>query len=135
MSVVFIDSGALLARYHETDQYHEEGMRLWSKLQKERRICITSNFVLNETFTLLARRAGYRFTAERARAVYLSEKLTNLRTTQDDEVEALNFFEKYADQDIGFTDCLSFVLMRKRHVQTVFSFDRHFTLAGFQLWS
>jgi len=110
-------------------------MRLWGRLLKEKCICVTSNFVLNETFTLLSRRAGYRFTAERARAVYLSEKLTILRPTQDDEVDAFNYFEKYADQEIGFTDCVSFVLMRKRHVQTVFSFDRHFTLAGFQLWS
>ena len=35
---------------------------------------------------------------------------------------------------VSFTDCISFVLMRKRQIKRVFAFDRHFMHAGFTLW-
>jgi len=43
-----------------------------------------------------------------------------------------DFFEKYADQDVSFTDCVCFALMRAHNIQRVFTFDRHFRLAGFE---
>ncbi len=47
----------------------------------------------------------------------------------------MDLFEKYADQRVSFTDCISFVLMRRHKIRQVFSFDRHFELAGFVVWS
>ncbi len=41
--------------------------------------------------------------------------------------------EQFADQAIGYTDCVSFVLMRKHRFERVFGFDRHFRVAGFEL--
>jgi predicted nucleic acid-binding protein len=41
---------------------------------------------------------------------------------------------KFADQADSFTDCLSFVLMKKERVRDVFGFDSHFVAAGFRLW-
>ena len=133
--MIFIDSGALIAKHHASDQYHKEAVRLWDRILQEKKICVTSNFVLNETFTLLSRRISYSAAVERARAIYLSQRLTVLRPTEEDEMGSLTLMEKYADQEIGFTDCVSFVLMRKKRIQTVFTFDRHFTLAGFERWS
>jgi predicted nucleic acid-binding protein len=46
---------------------------------------------------------------------------------------ALERFEKYADQNVSFTDCVSFVLMQKHGIRTAFSFDRHFAMAGFDV--
>lgn len=133
--MLFVDTGAFLALYNNRDQYHSTASARWKQVARERLICVTSNFVLNETFTLLARRAGYRFAAARARSLYASETLTIVRPTHEDEISALAFFEKYADQEIGFTDCISFALMHKRRIRDVFSFDHHFARAGFELWS
>ena len=41
---------------------------------------------------------------------------------------------KFADQAVPFTDCVSFVLMKKGRVRDVFGFDNHFVAAGFRLW-
>jgi uncharacterized protein len=96
--------------------------------------CVTSNFVLDETFTLLARRASYSFAAEKARIIYASSTLEILRPDSLTELAALNLFEKFADQEIGFTDCISFALMREAEIETAFSFDSHFERAGFKKW-
>ena len=131
--MIFVDTGAFLARYVVRDQYHQEALRLWERIERGGKRCVTSNFVLDETFTLLARRAGYAFAAERARKIFSSEALTILRPVEEDEREALGFFEKYADQEISFTDCVSFVLIQKKKIEEVFSFDGHFEQAGFRL--
>ena len=131
--MIFIDTGAFLARYLSHDQYHRRATVCWEKLASNNERCFTSNFILDETFTLLGRRAGYDFVIQRAKNMYGSKSLLIFRPDQDDELKALTYFGKYADQTISFTDCISFVLMRREKIHRVFSFDRHFELAGFQL--
>ena len=131
--MIYIDTGAFLARYISRDQYHKQALEFWRHLQNSREKCFTSNFVLDEFFTLLARRAGYQFAAQRARNIFSSQVLVILRPDQEDELRAIDFFEKYADQEISFTDCVSFVLMHKRKLKRVFSFDQHFERVGFKV--
>jgi len=66
--MTFIDTGAFLARYLSNDQYHKTSIPLWERIRATREQCVTSNFILDETFTLPARRANYRFAAEKAAA-------------------------------------------------------------------
>lgn len=131
--ITYIDTGAFVARFVVADQHHQQALKLWEKLRINQEICVTSNHVLDETFTLLARRVNYVFSAEKARLIYHSGLFKIARTTEEDELNALALFEKYADQAVSFTDCLSFALMKKLNIQKVFSFDRHFSLAGFSV--
>ncbi|MBT8365801.1 MAG: PIN domain-containing protein [Deltaproteobacteria bacterium] len=131
--MIFIDTGAFLARYLRKDQHHRSAVAVWEKLGSKRENCVTSNFILDETFTLLRRRAGYRFAVQRAKNIYASQAFTICRPDKEDEIKALQFFSKYADQHVSFTDCISFVLMKREKINRVFSFDRHFELAGFHL--
>ena len=131
--MIFIDTGAFLARYIERDQHHDAATKHWQTLRKDRRQCFTSNFVLDETMTLLARRSTYQFAAERARNLFKSTSLLILRSDENAEVAALELFQKYADQSVSFTDCASFVLMEKQNIKCAFSFDRHFAIAGFEV--
>lgn len=64
--MIFIDTGAFMARYIERDQFHDTATKHWWGLRNDRRHCFTSNFVLDETITLLARGSTYQFAAERA---------------------------------------------------------------------
>ncbi len=132
--MIFIDTGAFLGRYIDRDQYHLEALEGWRQIRGSASRCYTSNFVLDETFTYLARRTSYEFAAERARCLCSSEVLHILRPDGDDELRAVGYFEKFADQRVSFTDCVSFALMKKKRIRRVFSFDRHFALAGFEPW-
>ena len=49
--MIFIDTGAFIARYVERDQYHSQAVDYWRRLQEDGVPCVTSNLVLHETFT------------------------------------------------------------------------------------
>lgn len=132
--MIFIDTGAFLARYLANDQHHKQALQGWRKIQNQSLSCFTSNFVLDETFTLLARRSSYEFASERARNILLSSFLTILRPLPEDELDALDLFEKLADQKVSYTDCISFVLMRQKKIGNAFTFDSHYEIAGFHIW-
>ncbi len=129
--MIFLDTGSFIARYIEQDSYHAAAVRLWEQIGRSS--LFTSNHVLDETLTLLARRAGYRFAAERAENIYASDALEILYSTRDDETSAIALFGKYADQRVSFTDCVSFVLMKRYRIPAAFTFDRHFAHAGFRM--
>lgn len=132
--MIFVDTGAFLARYLARDQYHAVAVRSWNELASRGWHVHTSNFVLAETFTLLGRWASHDFAADRAEAILTSGKLEILRPTIEDELEALELFRKLADHKVSFTDCVSFALMRRQRIERVFGFDRHFAYTGFALW-
>lgn len=131
--MIFVDTGAFIARYIRQDNHHRRARRAWHEIERSRGRCVTSNFVLDETFTLLGRRASYSFAAERARSLLRSAALTVLRPDLEDEERAVDVFTKLADQQVSFTDCISFVLMRRHRIERAFTFDRHFAAAGFEV--
>ena len=131
--MIFVDTGAFIARYVRQDSHHRRARRAWSEIERSRSRCYTSNFVLDETFTLLGRRASYSFAADRARSLLRSSALTILRPDAEDEEKAIDVFAKFADQQVSFTDCVSFVLMRRNRLERAFTFDRHFGDAGFDI--
>ena len=132
--MIFVDTGAFLGRFVARDQYHAEASQAWEELAHSDVQIFTSNFVVDETLTLLARRTTYDFAAARGREILGSSVLRILRPHQDAEWEALERFEQLADQGVSFTDCVSFALMRRQRIRRVFTFDRHFRMAGFETW-
>ena len=132
--MIFIDSGPFIARYISRDQFHKKALLLWEKVRQSTGKCFTSNFVLDEVFTFVGRKAGNSFSAQRAEKIYASNMITILRPDINDEVKAIEYFSKYSDQKISFTDCISFVLMKKHRIKKVLTFDTHFQFAGFSIF-
>ena len=95
--MIFVDTGPFLARYLSDDSLHARASRTWKDLERRNSAICTSNFVLDETLTLLARRADYRFAAERGRRIYASEALRIFRA--DEAVE--NLAGMNADPDLA----------------------------------
>lgn len=100
-------------------------------IERNKELFCTSNFVIDELATLLARRSSYVFAAQKIHSLYESEILDILRPGETEELKATKLLAKYSDQEVSFTDCTSFVLMKDRGIHRVFSFDRHFDLSGF----
>ena len=132
LKMIFIDTGAFLARYLLRDQYHEQSLLIWEKLTSSKQQVFTSNFVLDELFTLLGRKANYKFAAEQATIILSSTHLNILRPDLTIEKKAVEYFKKYADQQFSYTDCISFALMKHRHIKKAFTFDHHFEIVKFE---
>jgi predicted nucleic acid-binding protein len=128
--VIFIDTGAFLALHRESDQHHAEAVRFWPTLDPP---LVTSNHVLDEFATRMGRLAGFRLAADSVTHICSSPTIDVLQSTRDDEIAAILWMRKYADQAISFTDCVSFALMRRHGIRTAFTFDRHFRMAGFHV--
>jgi predicted nucleic acid-binding protein len=130
---LFIDTGAFLAKEIADDQHHRRAADFWSDLQDQVPRLYSSQHVLDETATLLARRTSYAWAADWGRDVFAAG-IQWLEADEKDLLDAFAQMRKFADQAVSFTDCLSFVLMRKEKLHDVFGFDSHFTAAGFRLW-
>lgn len=131
--MIFVDTGAFLARYVQRDQFHVAAVRYWEELAASGTSCVTTNLVLSETLTLLARRTTCAFAAERARQLYASNVLQIERSGVSEEAAAIVLLEQYSDQRVSFCDCVSFVIMRRLQLTDVFGFDGHFATAGFNV--
>lgn len=134
MKKIFVDTGAFLAKEIQRDQHHSEAFENWGGLSQAADLLYTSEHCIDETATLLARRTNYAFAASWG-ADLLSSGITVLRADPADWESGFRLMRKFADQGVSFTDCLSFALMKRQHIHWVFGFDRHFSAAGFRLWS
>jgi predicted nucleic acid-binding protein len=129
--LIFVDTGAFIAKYLRRDQHHAHATPIWERIERKKERLCTSNFVVDELATLLARGTSYSFAAQKVSFLYDSQAIKILRPSEEEERIALKLFAKYADQKVSFTDCVSFALMQSHRLTQVFCFDRHFDIPGF----
>jgi uncharacterized protein len=133
LRAIFIDTGAFLAKEIAADQHHRHAVEFWNNIQKEGSLIYSSEHVLDEAATLLARRTSYAWSAEWGRDVLCAGNHL-LATDEGNLQQAFMLIKKFADQAVSFTDCISFVLMKKQGLRDVFGFDRHFASVGYRVW-
>ncbi len=130
MERVYVDTSAWIAWANKLDPKHKrvkEAIRQW------RSRLVTSNLIVYETITVMR----YHFSHQTALRV--GEQLLNdpslqlIRTTVDDEQTAWALFGQRPDQKYSFTDCTSFVLMRRLGLTQAVSLDADFRREGFDL--
>jgi len=125
--MIFVDTGAWFACVVPWDANHAAATA-W--MNQNREPLITTDFVLDETLTLLRARN------ETPRAVALGDQLlierwANLHFVSEEEIrEAWQVFRTYADKEWSFTDCTSKVVIEKLGLTAAFSFDHHFRQFG-----
>ena len=134
MEKLLIDTGAFFGREIQQDQHHETSMDGWSEIENSPVRLYSTEHIFDETLSILARRSSYAFAAEWGIRALQSNEIEWLSTEGKDLETALQLMRKYADQEVSFTDCVSFVLMRKEGIKHAFTFDRHFEAAQFRLW-
>jgi predicted nucleic acid-binding protein len=131
--VILVDTGAFLARHMRGDQHHAEASRVWQDVARSGEPSLTTSFVIDEALTLIGRRAGNGMAAAVGPALYASRVLEIPDPSRDEQLAALGTLERLADQQLTFADCLSFGLLRARHIERVFGLDGDFRVAGFIL--
>ncbi len=131
---VFIDTSMFKALVDEKDDFYSSAVTIWERLKKEGDLLITSNYILDETFTLLRLRRGIAVADAFRRNLVDNKEFKIVRVTVADEADAWKWFLRDWSK-LSFTDCVSFALMKRRKITRVATFDDDFKKAGFQVES
>lgn len=134
---VFIDTWGWLAIGHRKDLFHKEVMEYYQKLRAGNSLIFTSDYVLDETITLLFRREKYgeavKFMGGILQAIE-SGYITVDRITSQRFLSAWESRKKFKDKPlISFTDIATMVIMRERGIKYILTKDDHFTHVGMGL--
>lgn len=131
---VFLDTSFFKALFDPKDDFYQQAKGIWAKIQEEKVLTVTSNYILDESFTLLKKRNGHQVVKKFRDDLAISKNIAVIRVIQDDEAKAWNWFLKDWS-NLSFTDCVSFAVMQRLEMKRVATFDRHFAKAGFKVTS
>ena len=125
---VFVDTSAWFAYVNAADPDHR---RMREVLDEAPPRLVTSTYVFDETVTLTQARLGHRRAVAVGRTLLDPAIVELLRVTPVDERAAWALFERRPDKSYSFTDCTSFVLMRRERIERAIALDAHFAQEGF----
>ncbi len=128
---VFMDTAGFLALWDAADEHHARALRLQGELVRKGRRFLTTDYIIDETVTLLLMRHSHAAAADFLQTVTASESLHLHWVTPDRFHAAAAFFARHDDKEWSFTDCVSFELMHELNVRDCFTTDQHFRQAGF----
>lgn len=130
--IVLIDTSAFVALVNPRDRNHQAAAVFQGMAQEKGFILVTSNFVLDETYTWLARRINHATAVAFGRLMRTPGNSVRIsRISEPLEERAWAIFAGYADKQFSYTDCTSFALMEQLEARQAFSFDHDFRRFGF----
>ncbi|MEO7803106.1 MAG: PIN domain-containing protein [Actinomycetota bacterium] len=130
MIPVLVDSSAFLSLEDPRERSHPRSISALRTLVEESVLLIATNFIFDETYTLILTRLG------RQRAVrwgdnFLGGKLVRVvRVEQTHEERAWQIIHQYNDKDFSYTDATSFAVAEDLDIDRAFSLDEHFHQFG-----
>lgn len=130
-SEILVDTSGFYALLVAGDDRHREAAAVMRKAELDKRRFVTTDYILDETATLLTARShahllGVFFDTVRRTGVCRVEWMEAGRF---DKVSA--FMSRHLDQGYSFTDCFSFLVMKELKLRDALTKDAHFEKAGF----
>jgi hypothetical protein len=133
MKFTFADTQGWTALSNKKDQFHKRALAIKNKLISQHTKFITSNFILDETYTLLLTRIGHIAAVKFGELIRHTPSVEVVHVTGNIEEKAWQIFKRYADKTFSFTDCTSFVIMQQLSIIDVFTNDHDFEQMGFNI--
>jgi len=125
--MTFVDTSAWFASIVPSDSDHQNSI-LW--LANNTQSLVTTDYVIDETLTLLRARGETKRAITLGAAFFSSEVATIYYLTEEDIRLTWQIFRDYSHKKWSFTDCSSKVIMEKLGIIQAFSFDYHFRQFG-----
>ena len=133
MKRIFADANGWIALNSKRDQLHNTAVKINKDLLQSRHRYVTTNYVLDETYTGLLSKVGHFAAVDFGERIRSARTVEIIHISEDIEAEAWTLFKQYSDKHFSFTDCTSFVLMRQLNLTESFTNDHHFEQMGFTI--
>ena len=132
-SEVFADTSGFYAMMVKGDDKHASAKRILREARRRKRGFVTTDYVLDETATLLKAR-GFGHLLIPFFETLDSSRACRVEWTDPDRFQEVRaFFIKHQDQEWSFTDCLSFRVMTHFRLRDALTKDAHFQQAGYKV--
>jgi predicted nucleic acid-binding protein len=126
---MFLDTGGIVAVALPEDVLHATALRIMEAAQG--RIVVTE-YVLLETINGLSR-SRLRLAGHRVLHSLVTDPFCEIIPASSELWQAgLDLHRKRPDKEWSLTDCISFVVMKERGIQTALAHDHHLALASFR---
>ena len=97
-------------------------------------ILVTSDYVLDETLTLIRKRSGARAAVSFLDKITKTQSLSLVWIERDVFDKAADLFRNSDERQVwSFTDCTSFIIMKELGIRDAYCFDSDFRNAGFHV--
>ncbi|MCK4315902.1 MAG: type II toxin-antitoxin system VapC family toxin [Anaerolineae bacterium] len=123
---IFTDTSAWFALAYEGDPHYQAAQTFIASNPR----LITTNFIIDETITLVLARLGHWPARELGERLWSGWLARVIYVSKADQRAAWELFKKYDDKEFSFTDCTSFVVMERLGLVHAFAFDEHFEQTG-----
>jgi predicted nucleic acid-binding protein len=128
----FVDTSGFYALLVKGDGRHERASAIVQRAARSSGRFITTDYILDETATLLKACGHGHLAASFFETVFASTVCRIEWMDPDGFAQTRRFFLKHHDQAWSFTDCFSFCVMRTLGLQEALTTDAHFRQAGFK---
>ena len=125
--MILVDTSAWYASVIQLDPNHAAAVA-W--LKQNRRPLITTDYVIDETLSLMKFRGHPHQAFVFGEGVFRHKRVSVHHLTEHEVQRAWEVFNRFRDKEWSFTDCTSKVLIEKLGLTTAFAFDHHFRQFG-----
>lgn len=134
MARVAIDTGALLALASPRDQYHARAVAIARRFVALGGRWVGSVLVLAELHGHMLQRRGPTV-ARHILTTLRHDPAYEWREVTVDLIDVANsaWLERFGDQQFSLSNAVTFALMKRERIKTVFAFDQDFVTAGYRL--
>ena len=127
-NMILVDTGVIAAFYNSRDEHHSRSLELLNNLRQGKYgTGILTDYVLDETVTLLYVRSKNADIALQAGEVIITEKLGKfLPMTLDLIKKTWNKYQKLISKGLSFTDCSLLAVAEYLECNDILSFAKEF---------
>lgn len=126
---IFLDTSALYAYINAKDPDYR---RVNDFLNSFKGRVIITNYIFDEIVTLVLARLGHDKAVFVGNILNKSPQVDRVWVTLSDEKAAWMLFVSRKDKGYSFTDCISFVVMKRLKISKCAALDGHFKSEGFE---
>jgi uncharacterized protein len=128
---LFIDTSGFYALLVRGDDQHDRARKAMRKAAQKKQRLVTTDYVLDETATLLMARGCSAAVPALFHSVSASNACRVVWMDTERFEKTKGSFIKKVENRWSFTDCFSFVVMKELRLREALSKDAHFRAAGF----